>query len=1137
SEELRLASAAIAAEQWERLIPLGTIAVPLLLQLVGERGQDAVANRWRAGGAWALGELADPLAREALLALLRNEHPRVRAAAARGLGRLADPLLAEALQQAWNGECTPEVRIAILEGAALLGGETTQALCAAGLQDADPEVRVAAARAMGRAVNPQADRLIAALSSPDGSVRQQAAGELGRLGDPVAIDPLCGVLADSQPGVRQAARASLIQLGWHPVGWRSRATDKGYAYWTARSEWLGADVQEAQLALLLRALDQPDPDRRRNAAEALGLIGDPAALAVLQRAAQEDGHPDVRSCAAEAAAQLQAAAQRRAALAEELLAAAAAAAAAAGTKEAGERQAAAAGTKEAGERQAAAAGTKEAGERQAAAVLARGLEATGEPLRRAAAAEALGRLGVASAAPLLARALADPAPQVRVAALDGLARLGGETALEALAAALADPFVAASAARALARMGSDGAARLSAALQHEAASVRRWAATGLGEAGEHAAGVPLLSLLDDPDTAVRAAAAAALGALGAGEAGAPLQRLLAAAPEGPVRAAAARALARLGATDAAEALRRGLADPLAEVRASCLAALEQLGLQLPDELRRASAAIGRSAWEEGAALPDPSVLALLLHVLEEPPAEGFPAARRAGAATALGRRQDAAARPALLRAVAGAEPEVQAAAAAALGELGPSDGVSEALLPLAGSSHLPLRAAVAAALGRLGGAGELPRLLEALSDEAPEVRLAALSGLGWLGRRAPQLCRAVVTALAAQLASAADPALRAHAAALLGRTGDREAIEPLARALAEDAAAAVRQAAEAALEQLGWVPVAQKLRVRSLLAELGAAEARHRAAAAEQLGLVGDDAAVQPLRSRLDDADAAVRLAVCHALVRLGEPPPAAPEFIPYWLDTAGWEALAEIGVPAVAALSGVLEERRKDRKRGAVNALAAIADARALPPLIQALADPEPEVRRAAARGLGRRQEIGTLGALLGLLGDSDCEPDVAIALAELGDPAAAPLQEILGNERPGEALWAAQALGLMHHAAALPLLLRALEARQPELRCSAAQALGHLGLPQAVPALLESLQGDPEPMVRQHAAAALGRLGDRQAAPLLRAHLAEGFGEVSEACREALVAMGDPPAAELLAAARELTREDWAALKQRGE
>jgi serine/threonine-protein kinase len=136
--------------------------------------------------------------------------------------------------------------------------------------------------------------------------------------------------------------------------------------------------------------------------------------------------------------------------------------------------------------------------------------------------------------------------------------------------------VRAAAIEALGRLGAkDAARRIAELLKDGHASVRRNAAAALGELGARDAAKDIAGLLEDKDVRVRIIAPLALGKLGAREhAGAVAARLKDDAWW--VRESALEALASIGTKEQAAEIATLLGDPIAEVRggaAQCLAAL------------------------------------------------------------------------------------------------------------------------------------------------------------------------------------------------------------------------------------------------------------------------------------------------------------------------------------------------------------------------------------------------------------------------------------------------------------------------------------------------------------------------------------------------------------------------------------
>lgn len=179
--------------------------------------------------------------------------------------------------------------------------------------------RKAAAEALGQIGAPAVGPLVAALHSPDGSVRWHAAGALGQTGDADAVKPLIAAFGDPLVSVRSAAVEALVQVGAPAVGplidalpsWAAaealgrigdhRAVKSLVAAlpnWAAINAlgWIGDPGAVAPLIAALQGKDELD---REAAARALGRIGDPAALDALT-AALSDEAQHVREAAAEA---------------------------------------------------------------------------------------------------------------------------------------------------------------------------------------------------------------------------------------------------------------------------------------------------------------------------------------------------------------------------------------------------------------------------------------------------------------------------------------------------------------------------------------------------------------------------------------------------------------------------------------------------------------------------------------------------------------------------------------------------------------------------------------------------------------------------------------------------------------------
>lgn len=260
--------------------------------------------------------------------------------------------------------------------------------------------------------------------------------------------------------------------------------------------------------------------------------------------------------------------------------------------------------------------------------------------------------------------------------------------------------------------------------------------------------------------------------------------------------------------------------------------------------------------------------------------------------------------------------------------------------------------------------------------------------------------------------SSRDPDTRYQAAGCLGDAGDPVAIEPLIPLL-DDPEVGVRWKAAEALGKLGTPavePLAANLRI-------GSVDARWMAAVA--LGEIGDPRAIPALMGALDDDDAYVRSRAALALAAIGEP------------------ARAEV----IAVLSSGNERVR----RGAVIALGKLGEEGSITALIEALRDPDGEVRQQAC-----------------------------VALGDIGKPAVSPLIGVLRTENE--------------------LLLR-----------GAITALGLVGKP-AIPALAMALRHEGDLRASVGAVRALAEINDRSSVNILIRVIEDERGEVREAAREAL-------------------------------
>src|ERR687892_16254 len=286
----------------------------------------------RRGSAPILSDLAWPEAQPALLPPLSDDDPHVRISAVRGLARAGSdpgrvrPLLedpdpevraaaAEAVAGDPEGRPAADAALGVMErhprpewraAAAAARGRVGLGTVMDALSDREPEVRAAAAEALGVAGDAQAiGPLIAALTDPDEAVRRNAASTLARIGQP-AEDALLSALEDESacpgalsalvamrgppPGalrvfarerVERALQRHRLWLGIRPgrderldlltQGLRHRAVRDGLEALQAAGRWGDPEA----MAMALGNLESPDPQQRANALEATEAVGDP----------------------------------------------------------------------------------------------------------------------------------------------------------------------------------------------------------------------------------------------------------------------------------------------------------------------------------------------------------------------------------------------------------------------------------------------------------------------------------------------------------------------------------------------------------------------------------------------------------------------------------------------------------------------------------------------------------------------------------------------------------------------------------------------------------------------------------------------------------------------------------------------
>jgi HEAT repeat protein len=178
---------------------------------------------------------------------------------------------------------------------------------------------------------------------------------------------------------------------------------------------------------------------------------------------------------------------------------------------------------------------------------------------------------------------------------------------------------------------------------------------------------------------------------------------------------------------------------------------------------------------------------------------------------------------------------------------------------------------------------------------------------------------------------------------------------------------------------------------------------------------------------------------------------------------------------------------------------------------LLLVLKDPNPEVRRLAAKALGQIGEISSVDFLIDALADPDrgVRATAAIALGNYRHPMAA--QKIMDAYSTAKAPVRADMIFVLAHIndiLAVPFLVNQAKDPDPDVRAAIMLALGKLRDGRAVPALLAGLQ-DSDEITRANAAYALGAYYSPEVIDALINKLADSAKRVQEAVVESLTGL----------------------------
>jgi HEAT repeat protein len=472
---------------------------------------------------------------------------------------------------------------------------------------------------------------------------------------------------------------------------------------------------------------------------------------------------------------------------------------------------------------------------------------------------------------------------------------------------------------------------------------------------------------------------------------------------------------------------------------------------------------------------------------------------------------------------------IRRAAAEALGQIG--DGrATEPLAALLQDGSEPVRYAAAMALSTFRDARALEPLVVLLNQRLTGCASVA-TALGELGD-----ARAVgplVNALEIQTEctprcpnpyeyNQAYESLRQAAAEALGRLG-QPAVGPLIKSLGEDRGDGREMDRHAAVEAL--VRIGQPA-LEPLAAALQDSHTDHQAVA-EALAKLGQPA-VERLKVALREGDPSARLAAAGALTEMGVPADPATRA---WHVVAmqKWDEAVAMNAAAVEPLAAALKLRDVSVRNAATKALVTIGQP-AFDPLVATLRDSNMDARLAAAKALGALGDARAVEPLIAAIKGSNRDVHWAVVMAvyQLGDVRAVelliPMLEYwrLYSWAPAfgkkVSRTAAEALGRLGDARAVPPLLEALKSDDWDLITLAYEALARIGQPAAEP-LVATLK-NTEQWARKYAIEALGEIGQPAVEPLLSAFTYDSTIDVTETAKSALVRIGSPAVLPLLRA-----------------
>jgi HEAT repeat protein/beta-lactamase regulating signal transducer with metallopeptidase domain len=282
---------------------LGSLGDPRAIAALAKALREDSDARVREAAARALGEIDDNRAVPALIEALRSERAsNVREQIVHALREIDDPSAVAGIS-AVAKDPSPAVRRAAVSALGELEDASAVTVLITMVRDEDVEVRRHIAEALGQLENPSAiDALITLARDADAEVRSQAVDALSNFEDQRTLPTFLAALKDANSDVRHHAAhgiGNIDNLKTAPRPLIEALADSDREVRQAVAQALGEIGDEAAVPALKRATTDADVDVRRQAAEALSDIGGVEAIQALM-ALLKDPDPEIRKTAAEA---------------------------------------------------------------------------------------------------------------------------------------------------------------------------------------------------------------------------------------------------------------------------------------------------------------------------------------------------------------------------------------------------------------------------------------------------------------------------------------------------------------------------------------------------------------------------------------------------------------------------------------------------------------------------------------------------------------------------------------------------------------------------------------------------------------------------------------------------------------------